>query len=158
MDADVGVLWIAPWQNYVLSAGLVIRNIGDYGYLAQFSAIGEESGAPGKLIRRVDVGTAMEFPGVWKFNHRLALDFKNIGHPNVNLRKSFHVGYEFNGQLTSWLKGAFRFGLHQGYLTAGWTGEFAIFRLDLATFSDEVGVSGSRIENRRFMTTLSFDF
>lgn len=158
VDADLGVLWVSPWEEYQLKAGLVLRNIGSYGYLAQFSAFGEESGSPGPLFRTLDAGAAVELPGVWHFKHRFALDFRNMGHPNVNLRKAFHMGYEFNGHITSWLKGAFRFGLHQGYLSAGWTGEFAIFRLDLATFSDEVGVQGSRTENRRYMATLSFDF
>lgn len=158
VDADVGVLWISPWEKYQVKAGLVVRNIGSYGYLAQFDAVGVESGAPGKLFRSFDVGTAVELPEVWKFGHRLALDFRNLGHPNGSLRKSFHLGYEFSGQVASWLRGALRLGLHQGYFTAGWTGEFAIFRLDLATYSDEVGVEGSRIENRRYMATLSFDF
>jgi len=158
IDADVGVLWRAPWERWNLKGAMVIRNILDYGYLTQFSVVGDESGQPGNLNRTIDFGGALELPGFITFKHRIAVDYRDLLHPNFTFKKGIHVGYEFNGQLFSWLKGAFRAGINQGYWTAGWTGEFTIFRLDLASYGEEVGVPGSPIENRRYMMTTSLDF
>ncbi len=61
-------------------------------------------------------------------------------------------------EVASLFRGGWRAGLNQGYWTAGFTGEFGVFKLDLATYGEEVGVEGVEIENRRFMTTMSLDF
>jgi len=49
-------------------------------------------------------------------------------------------------------------GLSQGYFTAGFTGKFAVFNLDLATYAEEVGPSDSPLASRRYMAKASMDF
>lgn len=158
LDADIGFLWKGPWQHYNPSAGFVIRNVGDYGYLNSFNLIGDRSGKPERLNRVIDFGYAMDLPSWWVWSSKLAFDVRNILHPNWNIQKGLHLGVEFLWEVTSWFRGGWRAGLNQGYWTAGFTGEFGIFRLDLASYGEEVGIEDIKKENRRFMTTMSLDF
>ncbi len=158
VDADVGFLWKGPWQSYNPSAAVVIRNIGDYGYFANFELIGEGTGDPENLNRTIDLGYAMDLPSWWVWSSKVAFDIRDILHPNWNLQKGIHLGAEFMWEVASWFRGGWRAGLNQGYWTAGFTGEFGVFKLDLASYGEEVGVEGSQIENRRFMVEMSLDF
>ena len=158
VDADVGFLWKGPWQSYNPSAALVIKNIGDYGYFANFGLIGEGTGKPENLHRTIDFGYAMDLPSWWVWSSKVAFDVRDVLHPNWNLQKGFHLGVEFIWEVASWFRGGWRAGLNQGYWTAGFTGEFGIFKLDLASYGEEVGIEEAKIENRRFMMTMSLDF
>jgi hypothetical protein len=158
LDADVGFLWKGPWQRYNPSAGLVIRNIGDYGYLSNFNLIGEGTGSPERLHRVIDLGYAMDMPDFWIWSWKVAFDMRNMLHPFWTFQKGLHVGAEFLWQVTSWFKGGWRAGLNQGHWTAGFTGQFGIFRLDLASYGEQLGVHDLGIQNRRYMMTMSLDF
>ncbi len=158
LDADVGFLWVGPWQSFNPSAAIVIKNIGDYGYFTNLNLIGEGTGDPENLHRTIDLGYAMDLPSWWIWSSKVAFDVRDILHPNWNLKKGIHLGVEFMWEVASWFRGGWRAGLNQGYWTAGFTGEFGVFKLDLATYGEEVGVEGVEIENRRFMTTMSLDF
>lgn len=158
VDADVGFLWKGPWQKYNPSASFVIKNIGDYGYFTNLGLIGKGTGDPEKLHRTVDLGMAMDLPSWWVWSSKIAFDIRDMLHPNWNLQKGFHLGAEFMWEVASWFRGGWRAGINQGYWTGGFTGEFGIFKLDLATYGEEVGVQGSRLENRRYMVEMSLDF
>ncbi len=158
IDADVGILWKGPWQSFNPSGALVIKNIGDYGYLANFELIGEGTGDPENLHRTIDLGFSMDLPSWWVWSSKVAFDIRDVLHPNWNLQKGVHLGAEFMWEVASWFRGGWRAGLNQGYWTAGFTGEFGIFKLDLASYGEEVGVESTKIENRRYMMTMSLDF
>lgn len=158
VDADVGFLWVGPWKSYNPSAGIVIRNIGDYGYLTNLEIIGEGTGDPEKLNRVIDIGYAMDLPSWWIWSSKMAFDIRDMLHPNWSFKKGIHLGAEFMWEVSSWFRGGWRAGINQGYWTAGFTGEFGIFKLDLASYGEEVGIDSSPIENRRYMMTMSLDF
>ncbi len=158
LDADIGILWKGPWQSFNPSAALVIRNVGDYGYFGNMNLIGEGTGTPERLHRVIDLGYAMDMPGFWVFSWKVAADMRNMLHPQWSARKGLHLGTEFIWEVASWFSGGWRVGLNQGYWTAGFTGEFTVFRLDLASYGEEVGVPDLNIENRRYMLTMSLDF
>ena len=158
LDADVGFLWRGPWERYNPSAAVVIKNIADYGYFTNLEIIGEGTGDPENLHRTIDLGFAMDMPSWWVWSSKVAFDIRDILHPNWNLQKGIHLGAEFMWEVASWFRGGWRAGLNQGYWTAGFTGEFGIFKLDLASYGEEVGVEDSKIENRRYMLEMSLDF
>ncbi|MCB0377054.1 MAG: hypothetical protein KDD33_01050 [Bdellovibrionales bacterium] len=158
LDADVGFLWKGPWERWNPSAGIVIRNIGDYGYFSNLKLIGDQTGSPQRLNRVIDIGSSIELPDWWIWSSKLAFDIRDMLHPNWNLMKGLHMGIEFQWKVFSWWRGGWRAGLNQGYPTLGFTGEFGIFKLDLATYGEDVGIADQRIQNRRYMTTMSLDF
>jgi len=65
--------------------------------------------------------------------------------------KKLHLGAELEFPILL----ALRAGLSQGYYTAGATVDFSIFRFDVATYGEEVGVYGGQKEDRRYAAQLS---
>ena len=172
VDLDLGVMYTPKfgttskfWQwvsRREPTVSAVVRNALDYGFGTNFNLINDNSGEPSKLERRFDVGASFKLPDWWVWSSTLAVDFRDIGHSQYTFEKGFHLGAEFSWKVASWFKGAWRVGLQQAfdlaYWTAGFTGQFAIFRLDLATYAEEMGASTAPNESRRYMLKMSVDW
>lgn len=165
LDFDVGAMWHAPeatsgfWSYAKPTAGVVVRNLLDYGYLTNMGVYADDkNGDPEKLNRVVDIGSSFQLPSWWVWSSRIAFDVRDILHPNWTVRKGLHLGLEFNWEMFSWWKGGWRAGLNQGYWTAGFTGQLSVFKLELASYGREVGTSSNKVEDRVVMFTTSLDF
>lgn len=167
VDGTLGLLWMPEiGESAVFSFlrwlkpnfGLAVRNVVDYGFTSNLHLINEHSKEPPKLGRRFDVGSMWELPDLWIFKTRFALDVRDMGHKNWTFKKGSHAGFEFLWKIFGWWQGGWRTGVSQGYFTAGFTGKFGIFMLDLATYAEEVGSSQSPKANRRYMAKASLDF
>jgi hypothetical protein len=165
LDFDLGMLWTAPeyssgfWSYMQPTVGLNVRNLLDYGYFANMGLYSDDkNGDPDKLHRVIDVGTAFKLPKWWLWSTQLAIDVRDILHPNWTIEKGFHAGLEFNWEMFSWWKGGWRVGMNQMYWTAGFTGQLWLFRLDLTTFGREIGTSSTKKEDRVYMLNASIDF
>lgn len=171
VDADIGFLYKPhiPDDDSVMTLfrlarptfGAVIKNVIDADAMGSFKLINKDASSeskPSKLTRVIDIGSRWEYPSVWIFGGRGALDIKNILHPAFNLRKGLHLGFEFDWTMTSWWKGNYRFGLSQGYFTAGLSALFTWFNLDLVTYSEDVGTFNSPKENRLYLARFNMNF
>lgn len=164
-DADVGIMYSPDpsrsgfLRNTRPMFGAVVRNVVDYGFTSNFHLIDKRTSQfPRKLIRRYDVGFSFHLPDWWVWKSRLAFDLRDMAHPNWTFKKGSHIGIEFLWKIRSWFQGGWRAGLNQGYWTAGFTGKFAVFQLDLASYGEEVGSSEASLENRRYMAKCSLDW
>ena len=110
------------------------------------------------MQRRIDVGNAWELPEFWVFDPKVAIEVHNILHDYFNLQKGLHIGAELGWEAYSWLKGAYRMGLNQGYFAAGISAQLWAFKLDVATYAEEVGTEDAQIEDRRYQVNMSLDF
>lgn len=166
VDADIGVMYQPEWdflgESKASFAG-VVRNAIDGGYMSNMHLFNKNSqNGPEKLGRRFDLGAALRLPdfSVWKTT--LALDIKDIGHEYWTLEKGFHLGAEFKWAMASWFQGAWRAGVSQSfspaYWTAGFTGKFTAFQLDLLSYPEEMGTSAAKKQNRRYLIRLSLVF
>lgn len=165
IDFDLGLMWKAPeatsgfWSYAKPTAGLVVRNVLDYGYLSNMGIYADDKqGDPQDLNRVVDVGTSFQLPNWWIWDTKFAFDIRDILHDNWTFEKGIHAGLEFNWEMFSWWKGGWRAGLNQGYWTAGFTGQISVFKLELATFGREMGTSSNKVEDRVYMFTTSLNF
>lgn len=168
VDGDVGLLYTPHLPGEGIFSmlrlarptfGAVVRNVGETGFKNSFKLINKvQTDAPEKLYRVLDIGTKWEYPSVWIFGGRGVLDIRDINHPAWNWRKGSHLGFEFDWAVSSWWKGNYRFGLNQGYLSAGISAMFTIFNLDLVTFSEDVGTFSQPVENRMYMVRLNLNF
>ncbi len=165
LDFDWGMLWQAPeyssgfWSVFQPTLGLNVRNVLDYGYFSNLGLYSDDkNGDPDKLHRVVDLGTAFKLPKWWLWSTQIAIDVRDILHPNWTVEKGIHAGLEFNWEMFSWWKGGWRVGMNQTYLTAGFSGQLWIFKLDLATFGREIGTKSTKKEDRVYMLTASLDF
>ena len=164
IDLDLGLLYEPQFESGLLSTlaptfSFVIRNLADLGYKQNMHLLNQGSTEPPKSERRFDIGSKWQLPQFWKiFTVRAMVDLKDMGHSKWNYMKGLHIGAEFDWNIASWWRGGWRVGVNQGYLTAGFTGKFLAFMLDLTTWGEEVGTIDSRQENRRYMFTASIDF
>lgn len=167
LDADVGVLYTPPiaekgmwsWFKFAKpSFGMVVRNIGDYGYFESFNLISEQSGSPEKLGRRIDIGSKWELPSFWVFKPQVLIEQRDILHDYYSFIKGLHLGAELAWKVAGWLQGSYQLGLSQGYITAGIGAQLTWFRLDLATYSEEIGTADATKENRQYMVKLNLNF
>jgi hypothetical protein len=166
-DADLGVLYTPElaksgfWsflQKMKPTLGATVRNVADYGFTTNLHLIDKNSREPDRLQRRFDVGSMFELPDWWIWRTRIAADVRDIGHENWTFGKGTHLGAEFLWKVKSWFQGGWRVGINQGYFTAGFNGDFAIFRMDLVTYAQEVGSSNAPKASRIYMAKLSLDF
>ncbi len=167
VDGDIGILYtptvpqsgVLTFLEYAKPTfGATVRNIADYGFTSNFHAIDPNSREPARIQRRFDLGSMFELPDWWVWRSRLMLDVRDIGHSNFTMRKGLHMGAEFLWKLKSWFQGGWRVGVNQGYFTAGFTGDFAMFRLDLVTYAQEVGTTDTPKATRIYMAKMSLDF
>jgi hypothetical protein len=168
IDGDFGAL-LTPelpdegiWSMIRLARptfGVVVRNIAETGFAHSFKLINkDETEAPEKLYRVVDVGTRWEYPSAWIFGGRGVLDIRDIGHPDFNWRKGLHAGFEFDWTVASWWKGQYRVGISEGYYTAGLSALLGIFNLDFVTYAEDVGTYNHSKESRLYMVRLNLNF
>jgi hypothetical protein len=167
LDLDIGAQYKMPipekgFLSFLKFAkptfGMVVRNLLDFGFKQNFHFINENSTEPPKLGRRIDVGSMWEFPSFWVFHPRFMFDVRDIGHRHWAFTKGLHIGAELLWKAFWWLEGGYRVGFSQGYLTAGLTAQFVWFKLDLATYAEEVGTTEAGNENRLYMVSMSLDF
>lgn len=152
-----GIISYLRWARPTF--GLVVRNVAEMGFSRSLKLFNKDStSAPEKLFRVVDIGSRWEYPAFWFVSGRGTLDFRDFGHPAFNWRKATHAGLEFDWAMTSWWKGAYRFGINQGYFCGGLSAKFAIFNLDFATYAEDVGSYYTSQENRVYMARLNMNF
>lgn len=154
VDADLAMNYkFDPWKNIDTKVSVVLRNLLDYGF--KYSATNVE---PPKLGRKLDIGSEFRFKKLWVFQPKLLFDIRDIGVKDWDFQSGYHIGAELDWQTYDWLKGGYRIGLNQGYFTAGLNMQFAWFRLDLASWGEEVGTKDNRKELRRVALQMSLDF
>lgn len=169
-DVDLGVLYspVIPtegfWSIFTWARptfGFVGRNLVDSGFEKAIPGQNEEGVTiepPEKLHRVFDFGTKWELPAFWIFSWRVAADAQDLGHPNVNFRKSFHLGAEFDWKVSSWWRGQYRIGANQGYPSLGASFLLGVLKLDVLTYGEDVGSFDSPKENRMYMVKTNLDF
>lgn len=162
LDVDIGFLYDPPVSGFLEyikpSFALVVRNAIDHGFQWNFNLIDENSGQPPNLERRIDIGSKFDVPNFWVFDPKIAIDIRDMLHPNWSYMKGFHAGAELYWTMFNWWKGHWSVGINQGYWTAGFGARLAWFQLDLATYGEEVGTSETQKESRRYMLEMSLDF
>lgn len=154
-DVDVAMNYDLPkWKMMDTKLSFVVRNLVDYGFKIAKSGTDE---AP-KLQRSLDIGSQYSFPRMWVFEPKLMFDLRNIGVTDWDFQSGYHIGAELNWKTYDWLKGGYRVGLNQGYFTVGVDMQLSWFRLDLASWGEEIGTKDNRKELRRVALNMSLDF
>jgi hypothetical protein len=140
---DLGALYTLPFNWPVQThIGLTVQNLPEMDF-------GDAQDQP----TQTNIGFALE-KGISKFKLLGALDYRDLTHAigeDDDIPKHLHLGLEL--QLPKIL--SVRAGLNQGYVTYGLTLDFWIVKLDLASYSEEVGAHAGQREDRRYVGQLS---
>lgn len=134
-----------PLKKWDPTVGVVVQNITNLDFKEN-----------GKFPTQLNVGVAIH-PEIGFVKSTIAFDLIDIttrlGTDN-DLGKRTHLGAEFKFPKVLSL----RVGVNQGYFTGGVTFDFWIVRLDVATYTEELGAIVGQRENRRTLAQLSLGF
>lgn len=166
IDANLGLMYYFPiWSKSLKpKVGVVFKNIFESSYSGDVNVIAEDDGGakPEPNEFKTDIGFSITPLDEWgPFTATFALDVKNLGARKGDERytKHIHYGLELKTEWTSWLGGAFRAGMNQTNLwTAGITGFIGPFRLDAATYAEELGAYPGQREDRRYAVQMGLLF
>lgn len=159
IDFDLGATYDFPAFPWGLQnrASLVFSNL-----IASDFSISRTGGKPPGLPRMMTLAYYSVLPG-WKFidNFHLLVDFaefnlggeadRDYGQRVGSFFKHINLGVEMPMRWFS-----LRAGLHQGYWTAGLGVNAKFFRLDFATYGEELAGGPGRLQSRRFALSLAF--
>ena len=102
------------------------------------------------------MGLRFDFPDLWIFTAPLfAFEVQDIGNTDIlmTFQKRLHLGGE--AKITRHF--AARLGLNQGYFTAGFGIDLPVFKLDISTYSAEIGSNAGQVEDRRVQARMAFE-
>ncbi len=155
IDFDLGSTFRPHWGlgglNYELA--FAINNVlgGTYDNLG--GKIPGWSGLPTPSPRSFNVGLAARKDSIWEFtNFMLALEFTDMGaNGNGSIFRDIHLGSEATWK---WLK--LRAGINQGYWCGGLGFYFKYFKMDFATYGEEMGLNVGSAQDRRYALDFGF--
>ncbi|XGC80215.1 hypothetical protein ACES2L_12865 [Bdellovibrio bacteriovorus] len=107
--------------------------------------------APPHVPQNLSAGASIGFdlPGLdWV----IAMEGRHLLEPDVQIGKKVHIGTEVSIPFLD-----IRAGINQGYITYGVGFDFLIFRLDAASYTEELGIYPGQTADNRVMIGLSID-
>ncbi|MBS1958677.1 MAG: hypothetical protein JST80_04315 [Bdellovibrionales bacterium] len=154
IDFDVGTSYRPHWAlgGFEYEVGFAINNILN-GMYKNGGKISGWNGDPTPSNRSWNFGISANHKDYWVFDNVLfALEFTDIGNnPGASIYRTVHIGTE-----ARWSKLAARFGINQGYFTAGFGMDFHWFDLNVATYGEEMGLNAGTLEDRRYALEFGF--
>ncbi|MDO8644762.1 MAG: hypothetical protein Q7S00_07365 [bacterium] len=87
----------------------------------------------------------------------LAVDFRELNQSSTFIKK-LAVGYEIEMPPAGFFHSAVRIGANKGYVTGGFTADLKYFKLEGATYGEEMGTFSRQKEARRFAFNMQFGF
>lgn len=134
-DAPLRITAVSTWQD-----------IGSTAFLIDSGA----ASAPERIQDNLSlgVGTIMDLPGL---DFKTGIEYRHINMQGEQLGKKLHIGTELGLPLID-----LRAGLNQGYPTLGIGMNLFLFRLDVASYSEEVGAYPGQTPSQRIDASLSF--
>ena len=140
---DLGVLYTLAFDWPVKTQiGLTVQNLPEMDF-----------GDAKDQQTQTNIGLALE-KSLSKYKLLGALDYRDLTHAigrDDDIPKRLHMGLEL--QLPKIL--SVRAGLNQGYVTYGLTFDFWIIKLDLASYTEEVGAHAGQRDDRRYLGQLT---
>lgn len=147
--ADFGLMYRTASKKMPFSLGITVQNIGG------ISLSGTEAGDnPPKLEQTVNIGIGIE-PGTQFSRVKLLLDVRDIeGNVDDNMLKNIHIGTEIAirkifGVTT---------GFNQGYPTFGGYLNLYVVRIDMGSYTQEMGSTIGERPDQRFYFRLQAGF
>lgn len=144
------------YQPLTLSA--VLRNVISMDYNKSTMVNKDATQVPDNNERVLDLGAGYSLYDGTATDIVVAVEAKNIMHPQASLYKSSHLGLELTWAPFSWLSTQFRAGMNQMYFTGGFGLVMGPLDIEFATYGEEFGTDKSRSENRVYAATVGLKF
>lgn len=157
IDFDAGVTHDIPWEprGWKLQSAFAINNVmgGQPNKPFKLDLVKKAGLDAPKNPRTVNLGVSGSKPLLIFSSFTGAFEITDIGNnPSGSMFRTFHAGAEAG--LADWV--FFRAGINQGYLCAGFGLDLPVFKLDLATYGEEMSLNVGGLEDRRYALKISF--
>jgi hypothetical protein len=143
---DLGLLFTMPAPIVKPSLSVVWKNVGVTSF--SFDAGNE---APPRILDEIDLGAGLEI-SAGLLSVTPAFDYKYVNRADIQNTKKIHLGVEVSLTLID-----VRVGFNQGYYTAGAGLDLGLFRIDAATYGEELGEYAGQKEDRRYIVQLTME-
>lgn len=155
VGSDVGLTLTAPWK-FLPTISAVVRDAGGTVFNAGSGIRLAVPNRPSKIEQDIDVAVAL-FP-IHSNSVRSTFTFEyqkiKAAQLDTDKTKYYHAGVELNMSDLFFL----RAGMNQRYWTAGMELASERVQMQFATFGEDIGTSGSPVEDRRYMFKFAFRF
>jgi hypothetical protein len=155
IDFDLGSTFRPHWGlgGFNYEVAFTINNVlgGTYDNLG--GKIPGWDGLPTASPRSFNAGLAARKDVLWEFTQfMMALEFTDMGaNGNGSIFREIHFGAEASWK---WLR--IRSGINQGYFCGGLGFYFGHFKMDLATYGEEMGLNVGNAQDRRYALDFGF--
>jgi hypothetical protein len=156
LELDIGTTYKfvnAKRLGLDLAAGFSINNLfgGTYGNVP-FNILKNNDNRPRRQPRTFNLGGSATRPHIGPFTKVIfALEVTDIGNNKYgSLFRLIHIGNEWH-----WKAFSPRFGINQGYLTAGLGIDLLLVQLEFATYGEEMSLNAGGLEDRRYAFRLA---
>lgn len=141
-----------------LTLSLVVRNVISMNYSQSTMVNKDATQTPENNPRVIDIGAGYSIYDGSASDLVIAVEAKNLMHPDTSVYKSSHIGLEYTWAPFSWFNTQFRVGMNQMYFTGGFGLIMGPLDLELATYGEEFGTDKVRRENRVYAATVGLKF
>lgn len=155
IGGDLGMIVTAPVQ-FLPALSVVVRDVGGTSYELSNGLFNSTATKPQETPQSIDAGVAI-FP-ILSNGTRLSIaaEYHDAlkSNPDPDTMKRVHAGMEFNFRDFFFLRG----GLNQRYWTGGVELATENFQLQVASYGEDIGPTGTPREDRRWVTKFTFRF
>jgi len=155
-DFDLGTTFKPHWTlgQFQYELAFAVNNILNGQYKNVSHPISGWSGDPFQSSRSYNFGLSVLHDYFWFFKFfLLAAELTDLGNnPDGSIYRCVHLGSEFKWKLL-----AARLGISQGYLSAGFGVDLIYFNVNVATYSEELGLNPGVMEDRRYAAQIGFE-
>lgn len=144
---DLAMMFSTPTTSvWKTTAVLAWQDVGSMAFLPN-----GDSESPPRIKDNLSfgLGMAMDLPGL---DFKAGMEYRHITLQGEQLGKKLHLGGEVGLPMLD-----IQFGLNQGYPTIGTGIDLLFMRLDLASYTEEVGYYPGQTPSQRFRASLSID-
>jgi hypothetical protein len=155
IGTDVGLIMTAPWAMLpTLSA--VVRDVGGTPFTSGSGLRLSVPNRPTKIEQDIDVAVALFPIHSNRVRSAFTLEYQKLAAAAKDSDKTryYHGGWELNVADIFFL----RAGMNQRYWTAGMELASENLQLQFASYGEDVGLTGSPLEDRRYMFKFSFRY
>lgn len=155
IGSDVGLILAAPW-TYIPTLAFVVRDAGGTAFTSGSGLRLAVPNRPTKVTQDIDVAVALFPIHGNRTRSTFTLEYQKMTAAALDTDKTkyYHAGYELNIADLFFI----RAGMNQRYYTGGLELASEHTQIQIATYGEEVGLSGSPVEDRRYVFKFAFRY
>ncbi len=155
IGSDIGLILTAPW-TFLPTISAVVHDVGGTSFNAGSGLRLAVSNRPSKIAQDMDVAVALFPIHSPRVRSAFTVEYQNMTAASADSDKMryLHAGYEMNMADIFFV----RAGMNQRYWTGGFELASERTQIQFSSYGEDVGTTGSPVEDRRYQFKFAFRF